>query len=107
MRRPIRIGVAGPCTLKALCTFATLAGVQVSASFLASDTAKLVRLATTTSPDALLCGVAAGVSADRSSLIHAVHFYSFGGVRRTAEYARSVTAGAFVLDNTRMKFAVT
>lgn len=103
---PIRIGVAGPATLKTLFTFANLAGVQVSARVLASDAAKFARLATTNAPDALLCGVAAGISTDESSLIGAVHFYSFGGVRKTAEYAGSVASGRFLLDNAQTTFTV-
>ena len=106
MRRPIRIGVAGPATLKTLFNFANLAGVQVSARVLASDAAKFARLATTNAPDALLCGVAAGISTDESSLIGAVHFYSFGGVRKTAEYAGSIASGRFLLDNAQTTFTV-
>jgi methylenetetrahydrofolate reductase (NADPH) len=52
----------------------------------------ITRLLTTAGPDALLCELAAGIEPARHGDVF-LHLYPFGGLARTARWARDFSAG--------------
>jgi methylenetetrahydrofolate reductase (NADPH) len=86
---PIRVGLPGLTSPTELLRFGLSCGVGPSLKVLRQQTGGLFKLATTSTyhPDETLLDVAAAVAADPGSLIHAVHFFPFGSLVPTAEWA--------------------
>jgi methylenetetrahydrofolate reductase (NADPH) len=83
----VRAGVAGPASVATLAQFAFRCGVGASLRSLARGQAAFARSLTEAAPDDLIAALVAGE--DETAPIDALHFFSFGGVRRTAEWMRS------------------
>jgi methylenetetrahydrofolate reductase (NADPH) len=82
---PVRIGVAGPASIKTLLRFATRCGVGASASVLRKYGLSLTRLVGSAGPDPILADLADGLR----PAVHGdtrLHFYPFGGFVKTAEW---------------------
>ena len=94
---PIRIGIPGPANIKTLLRFAKLVGMGNSIKFLARQARNISKLMSIQSPDNLLSGLSEGISTDPECLIQNFHFYSFGGLDRTAMYANSIANGRFFI----------
>lgn len=82
---PVRIGVAGPTSVKALLRFAARCGVGASAKVLAKYGVSITRLLTTAGPDPIIEALGQGLDPARHGRTH-LHFYPFGGFLRTAEW---------------------
>ena len=83
---PVRVGVPGPAGVRRLMTYAARFGVGTSASIAKKYGFSLANLMGTAGPDRFLRGLAAGYD----PVVHGevkVHFYTFGGLRATAEWA--------------------
>jgi methylenetetrahydrofolate reductase (NADPH) len=87
---PIRIGVAGPASIATLAKFAVRCGIGASLRTLARGHTAFARIVAETGPDGLIGALAAGE--DSSSLIDGLHVFTFGGVRRAAEWIRATAA---------------
>jgi methylenetetrahydrofolate reductase (NADPH) len=89
---PVRIGLAGPASIATLAKFAVRCGVGRSLSALTSRHAAVARLLTETGPerviDELVMAETAGIA------IAGLHFFTFGGVRRTAAWIDQLAGGA-------------
>lgn len=89
---PVRIGVAGPASVKSLLRFAARCGVGASAKVMAKYGLSLTRLLGSAGPDALIAELANGLDARAHGDV-GLHFYPFGGLARTAgwmdEFRRS------------------
>jgi methylenetetrahydrofolate reductase (NADPH) len=87
---PVRVGLAGLTSPVRLLKFGVACGVGPSLTVLRKQTGGVLRLATSPvyHPDEVLLGVARSVGADPDSLIRGVHFFPFGALRATAEWAR-------------------
>lgn len=89
---PVRVGVAGPAGVKTLLRFAARCGVGASTKVLSKYGISLTRLLGTAGPDPIIAELAEGLD----PAVHGdvkLHFYPFGGLARTAEWARDYRAG--------------
>jgi methylenetetrahydrofolate reductase (NADH) len=87
---PVRVGVAGPATVATLAKFAVRCGIGASLRALARGHTAFARILAEASPDALVDALVA--DEDPRGPINGLHIFTFGGVRRTAEWIRA-TAG--------------
>lgn len=84
---PVRIGVPGPAGVKRLLGYARRFGVGTSAGIVQKYGFSLTNLLGTAGPDRFLRDLAAG----HDPAVHGqvlLHFYTFGGLRATAEWVR-------------------
>jgi methylenetetrahydrofolate reductase (NADPH) len=89
---PVRIGVPGPAGVKRLLGYARRFGVGTSAGIVQKYGFSLTNLLGTAGPDRFLRDLAAG----HDPAVHGqvlLHFYTFGGLRATAEWVREFGAG--------------
>jgi len=82
---PVRIGIAGPASIATLAKYAVRCGIGSSLRALARGHAAFARILTEASPDALIDALVAGE--DPCAPIDGLHVFTFGGIRRTAEWA--------------------
>ncbi|MGW1167781.1 methylenetetrahydrofolate reductase [Streptomyces sp. NPDC002550] len=82
---PVRIGVPGPAGVRRLLGYATRFGVATSASVARKYGFSLTNLMGTTGPDRFLHALAHRYDPERHGAVK-VHFYTFGGLRTTAEW---------------------
>jgi methylenetetrahydrofolate reductase (NADPH) len=82
---PVRIGVPGPAGVRRLLGYATRFGVGTSASVARKYGFSLTNLMGTTGPDRFLRTLAERYDPARHGTVK-VHFYTFGGLRTTAEW---------------------
>lgn len=88
---PVRIGVPGPAGVKRLLGYARRFGVGTSAGIVQKYGFSLTNLLGTAGPDRFLRDLAAG----HDPAVHGqvlLHFYTFGGLRATAEWVRGFAA---------------
>jgi methylenetetrahydrofolate reductase (NADPH) len=82
---PVRIGIAGPASIKTLIRFAAICGVRNSLQGLARNAGLLKNLLTDATPDAIVEPLAAE-AADLGEI--ALHLFSFGGLAKAARWLR-------------------
>jgi methylenetetrahydrofolate reductase (NADPH) len=87
---PVRIGLAGPADVATLARYAVRRGVGASLHTLARGHSSLARIRSEAGPEALL----ASLLAEDNSFppIAALHLFTFGGLRRAAEWLRAAGA---------------
>ena len=105
-RLPIRVGIAGPATVKTLFRFTQITGVGPSVRFIAEDASHADKLQNIATPAKVMVKVAEGMAGDSDTLLRGFHYYPFGGLVRTADWAKQVAAGNIKPDN-RGGFRVT
>jgi methylenetetrahydrofolate reductase (NADPH) len=86
---PVEVGVAGPANVATLAKFAFRCGVGASLRALARGHTAFARILAEATPDAFIASLVAGE--DAGAPIDGLHFFTFGGVRRTAEWMRTRT----------------
>ena len=87
IEHPVRLGLAGPTNLTTLLRYAQRCGVRASAQGLARQAGLVRQLFAMSAPDALV----RALTEARDSLGDvAPHFFSFGGLARTARWAQAV-----------------
>ncbi|MCM3687024.1 MULTISPECIES: methylenetetrahydrofolate reductase [Kocuria] len=84
---PVRIGVPGPAGIKRLLGYARRFGVSTSAGIVQKYGFSLTNLLGTAGPDRFLHDLAAGHDPSVHGQVQ-LHFYTFGGLRATAEWVR-------------------
>jgi methylenetetrahydrofolate reductase (NADPH) len=84
---PVSVGVAGPASVATLAKFAVRCGIGASLRALARGHAAFARILVEAGPDELITELVAGKTADTP--IDGLHVFTFGGVRRTAQWIRS------------------
>lgn len=89
---PVRVGVAGPARVATLAKFAIRCGIGASLRALARGHTAFARILVETGPDALIGELVAGE--DSRTAIEGLHVFTFGGVRRTAEWIRATRDAA-------------
>ena len=89
VEHPVRVGLAGPTSLATLLRYAKHCGVRASAQGLARQAGLLRQLFAMSAPDALVRALAQA-RADKHLGDIAPHFFSFGGLLRTARWAEAV-----------------
>ncbi|HWW64790.1 MAG TPA: methylenetetrahydrofolate reductase [Sphingomonadaceae bacterium] len=88
---PVRIGVAGPTSVKTLLRYAARCGVGASAKVMAKYGVSITRLLSTAGPDPIIKELAAGID----PAVHGevlLHFYPFGGFNKTATWIQDFRA---------------
>jgi methylenetetrahydrofolate reductase (NADPH) len=84
---PVHVGVAGPASVATLAKFAIRCGIGASLRALARGHTAFARIMTEAGPDALIGEL---VAAEGSATpVAGLHVFTFGGVRRTAEWIRA------------------
>jgi methylenetetrahydrofolate reductase (NADH) len=94
---PVRVGLAGPTNLSTLLRYAKRCGVRASAQGLARQAGLVRQLFAMSAPDALARALVQA-RADRHVGEIAPHFFSFGGLARTARWAEAVAQGRIALE---------
>ncbi|MEU7411856.1 MULTISPECIES: methylenetetrahydrofolate reductase [Streptomyces] len=89
---PVRIGVPGPAGVRRLLGYATRFGVGTSASVARKYGFSLTNLMGTTGPDRFLRALDERYDPARHGAVK-VHFYTFGGLRTTAEWITGFRQG--------------
>ena len=89
---PVRVGLAGPASMTTLAKYAIRCGVGNSARALLSGGGRFARLLTDAGPEAIVAELAAA-KLDLAGL----HFYTFGGLAKTAAWLNTVRSGNFSL----------
>jgi len=93
----LRIGLSGPTSLATLLRYAKRCGVRASAQGLARQAGLLRQLFAMSAPDALVRALAQA-RADKHLGEIAPHFFSFGGLLRTARWAAAVAQRRIALE---------
>ena len=81
---PVRVGVAGPATVATLAKFAVRCGIGASLRALARGHTAFARILAEAGPDSLIDALVA--DEDPGFPIDGLHFFTFGGIRRTTEW---------------------
>jgi methylenetetrahydrofolate reductase (NADPH) len=92
---PIMVGVPGLATARTLLRYAVDCGIGASMQAFAKRYASLTRLLTISAPDETIVALARHKHGTPQSRIVGVHFFTFGGFTRTAEWANRIVAGEF------------
>ena len=92
-RLPIRVGVPGPASLKALINHARACGVGPSMRFLTRQARNVAKLLTVSAADRLVADLARYVASDPQSAIAGVHMYPLGGLSKSAHWAYAASRG--------------
>ncbi len=103
---PIHVGMAGPSSLRQLVRFAMRCGISSSARMMTTRTGDMANLLRTKTPDDQITHFARHRAENPSSRIERAHFFCFGGVLKTAQWANSVVAGRFELNSRGNGFEV-
>ena len=85
-RLKIHAGIPGPATLKTLLSYATSCGIGNSIRFLTKQALNITKLATSKTPDKLITDLAEYKEQNTSSNLAKLHFYPFGGIKKTSEW---------------------
>ena len=94
---PYIAGLPGLATIKTLLKYALDCGVGPSLSALSKHAANLTKLLTVQTPDELLVGLAAYRVKNPQTLLSGIHFFPFGGLKRTADWLNKIVEGRFEL----------
>jgi methylenetetrahydrofolate reductase (NADPH) len=89
---PIRVGTPGPAGVKRLLSFARRFGIGANAMIVKKYGFSLTGLMGTAGPDRFVGDLAARLAEDPAAGSVALHFYTFGGLRATAEWVRDTSA---------------
>ena len=81
---PVLVGIAGPATVATLAKFAVRCGIGASLRALARGHTAFARILAEAGPDALIGVLVA--EEDPRWPIDGLHVFTFGGIRRTAEW---------------------
>ncbi|MCO5106295.1 MAG: methylenetetrahydrofolate reductase [Burkholderiaceae bacterium] len=92
---PVRVGVAGPATVRTLLAYATRCGIGASMKALGSRPVSLTRLVAHQGPERLARGIAPRAA---ELGVAGLHLFAFGNFADSARWIRDVAAGRFRLD---------
>jgi methylenetetrahydrofolate reductase (NADPH) len=87
---PVRIGVAGPTSMRSLMRYALRCGVRASLKGMLNP--KVTQLLGEAAPDGIIRALGEAEDRDRFGSL-AIHFFSFGGLVATAEWAAGASRG--------------
>ena len=86
----IHAGIPGPATLKTLVGYATSCGIGNSIRFLSKQAMNITKLTNTRTPDKLIADLADYKESNPSSKLTKLHFYAFGGIKKTSEWLQNI-----------------
>ena len=94
-RLPVTAGLPGLASAKTLLKYAMDCGVGASLTAFSKRAGSLTKLLTVSAPDDILVGLAAHREQHPESHLTGIHFFPFGGFKKTADWANKVVAGNF------------
>lgn len=94
-RLPFRAGLPGLATLKTLLKYALDCGAGPSLQAISRHATNLTKLVTVSAPDELLVGLANYRQQNPQTRLHGLHFFPFGGLKRTTEWLAKIARGDF------------
>ena len=92
---PLVVGLAGLATFKTLLKYAIDCGVGPSLHAVSKHATNLTKLLTVATPDEMIVGLADYKANTPASRISGVHFFPFGGLKRTADWVNKIIDGQF------------
>ena len=98
-RLPVTVGLPGLASAKTLLKYAMDCGVGASLQAFSKRAASLTKLLTVSAPDDIIVGLAAYRDRTPGSHLAGVHFFPFGGFKKTADWANKVVSGNFEITN--------
>jgi methylenetetrahydrofolate reductase (NADPH) len=107
VRLPVHVGIMGPATIGTLIRYARLCGIGASLRALtARITEPNLLRGLTTSAEEMLVRIVLARQGELVARIVQPHFFSFGGVARTARWLQALRHGAFDVDLRAGRLAV-
>ena len=100
---PVRVGVAGPATLRTLLNYGMRCGIGNSIRALGAQALSLTRLLVQHGPERVVRGIAAS---EVELGIAGLHFFPFGGFAHSAQWIDNVAAGRFRLSEPDQSFSL-
>jgi methylenetetrahydrofolate reductase (NADPH) len=94
-RLPVTAGLPGLASAKTLLKYAMDCGVGASLQAFSKRAASLTKLLTVNAPDDIIVGLAAYRERAPKTHLSGLHFFPFGGFKKTADWANKVVAGNF------------
>jgi len=92
---PVIVGLPGLATAKTLLKYAIDCGVGASLQAFSKRYASLTKLLTVSAPDETIVDLVQYRNRTPQSRISGVHFFPFGGFKRTADWANKIVEGDF------------
>ena len=91
------VGLPGLATAKTLLKYAMDCGVGPSLKAFSKRYASLTKLLTISMPDHMIVALARHKERAPESNIAGIHFFTFGGFQKTADWANKIVSGDFEL----------
>ena len=96
---PIHAGIPGPASIKTLINYARSCGIGNSLRFISKQAFNLTKLATLSTPDKLIHDLANYLHTNQSSKLENIHFYAFGGMKKTADWLNQLNNSELIYNN--------
>jgi len=103
---PYMVGLPGLASPASLLKFAMDCGVGASLQAFSKRAASLTKLLTVAAPDELVVGLAQYKAQNPQTHMTGIHFFPFGGFKRTAAWVQKVVDGQFEFNNEGTGFSV-
>ena len=100
----IHAGIPGPASIKTLINYARSCGIGNSLRFLTKQAFNLTKLATLNTPDKLIYDLANYVETNKSTNLENIHFYAFGGMKKTSEWLNHLNDSELEYSNNKFQF---
>ena len=100
---PIHAGIPGPASIKTLINYARSCGIGNSLRFITKQAFNLTKLATLSTPDKLIYDLSEHIEINKDSKLEKIHFYAFGGMKKTSEWLNQFKKSNFSYTN-KQKF---
>ena len=99
---PVVVGLPGLASTKTLLEYAMDCGVGASLQAFSKRAASLTKLLTVSAPDDIVVGLARHRERTPQTHLTGIHFFPFGGLKRTADWANRLAAGDFVMTDDQL-----
>ena len=100
----IHAGIPGPASIKTLINYARSCGIGNSLRFLTKQAFNLTKLATLNTPDKLIYDLANYVETNKSTNLENIHFYAFGGMKKTSEWLNHLNDSELEYNNNKFQY---
>ena len=100
----IHAGIPGPASIKTLINYARSCGIGNSLRFLTKQAFNLTKLATLNTPDKLIYDLANYVETNKSTNLENIHFYAFGGIKKTSEWLNHLNDSELEYSNNKFQY---
>ena len=100
----IHAGIPGPASIKTLINYARSCGIGNSLRFLTKQAFNLTKLATLNTPDKLIYDLANYVETNKSTNLKNIHFYAFGGMKKTSEWLNHLNESELEYNNNKFQY---